>query len=225
LLAADRAPRLARLRFGDFGILLSGCALSAACVSMEPRPPNVPGVAWTRDVLAQGPTPRTLRTARATLEGRRNLLGPVALEGRGFRYRLDLVIAEPHARRALRCAQGDAGGYRCEGDGPLASFALGVQCRRGVAMIATGATWDVEAWFRDEVHVGFLVRERGRPIAAIDTDHQWVRPVWVDAALPHASRVAIDALGYVVNDLLEAEENGGMPFLCGDLASRRRYPR
>jgi hypothetical protein len=85
--------------------------------------------------------------------------------------------------------------------------------------------WRVAPWFHAGDHVGFLVRERGRLVAAIDTDHQWLRPVWVDASRSQVSRIAIDALAYVLNDVFAAEEDAGHPFLCGELSWQRRSLR
>ena len=203
-------------------ILAASCA---GCMSIEPRPPDVPGVSWSREVLVQGSTPRTLTTTRAILSGRRNLLVPRVLAESDFRYRLNLTIDQPSERHALRCEQREGGVYRCEGNGALALLELRDGCRRGLAATASGTAFTLALWRHRGVHVGFIVNEGGRPIAAIDTDHQWVRPVWIDRELSHASRVAIDTLAYVVNDMLGAEEDGGRPFLCGDLSATRRFPR
>lgn len=206
---------------------LLASVLSLGCVSVNPMPPQVRGVQWDRYVLAQGATPGTFTTARARLRGTSNDVLPYLLRADDSRYQLNLQIKRGHVESTLTCFQQETstGQYGCSGSEPVRSIALTEHCRHGVMVTSAGTSLAIEPWWIESMHVGFIVRRGERPVAAVDTDHQWTRPVWVDATLPLADLVAIDALAYVLNDVFAAEERGGLPFLCRDLSERRRHPR
>ena len=203
--------------------------LANGCVGLRPMPPQEGGVRWQRYVLAQGATPRELRSPQSTLSSATNLNVPYLLTAADFRYRLDLSAQTNHARHDVVCAQpGDrALGYQCVDTRRTPrswSLAMAPGCERGSVTDAQQID-HIEAWYQEGTHVGFVLRRGSRLIAAIDTDDTWTRPVWVAHDLDQAERHSIDLAAYVLHDMLRAEEHGGYPFLCAALSSRRRFPR
>lgn len=191
------------------------------CASLAPTPPHADTVSWDRYVLRQGATPRSFDSPRASLSSEPSLRAPGAL---GAEYELNLVVRTQSARFEVACKRSDDGGrfeIGCEGDRVFRSFSLGDECDKGV-LVTDSKQLTVSPWFAEETHVGFIVSDANRPVAAIDTDHQWARPVWIDGALAdEATAVAVDVLAYVLNDLVDVED----PSICGKLRARGRFPR
>lgn len=189
------------------------------CASLNPTPPQMDNVAWHRYVLRQGATPRSFDSPRASLSSQPSLMAPAVL---GADYKLDVVVRTQRAALEVACRRSDDGGvFECAGDHVFRSLALGDECRKGVLM-TDSKQLTVSPWFAEETHVGFIVSDGTRPVAAIDTDHQWERPVWVDAAMAdEATAVALDVLAYVLNDLVAVED----PWMCTTLLARGRFPR
>jgi hypothetical protein len=205
-------------------VVLLGCI--AACMSINPQPPRAPGTHWERYALERS-GPRGWKTSRVALTGTPNLLGPYVLEGSDFRYRLDVDVAEGNARLNVSYNQHGTRGeyYRCEATSRPFTIAFTDKCASG-RMSSDGREYSISPWFDGKTLVGFLARDDSRPIAAIDTDHQWTRPVWVASGLSFAERIDIDTLAYVVNDMIEAQLGGGYAFLCGEgMMSALRSPQ
>jgi hypothetical protein len=74
-----------------------------------------------------------------------------------------------------------------------------------------------------------MLRRGDRWLAAFDTDHQWARPIWVDRDVSEDERLALDALGAILDDLVDMElEFPGpslRPLFCGSMIEARRFPR
>lgn len=205
-------------------VVLLGCL--TACMSLNPQPPRALGTDWKRYALEPS-GPRGLKTSRVTLTGKPNLLGPYVLEGSDFRYRLAVEVNDGHARLSVVCNQQGTRGedYRCEATSRPFTIAFTDKCSSG-RMSSGGREYSISPWFDGKTLVGFLARDGSRPIAAIDTDHQWTRPVWFASGLSSAELTDVDTLAYVVNDMIEAQLGGGYAFLCGEgMMSALRFPR
>ncbi len=213
----SRRAVLAGVLFGVVG---------SACTSIDPRPPGAAGVHWERYTLAQSSPARRLKSPRVSITSAPNLQGPFVTEDRDFRYRLDVEIDDGKARRAVVCEQRGSRGeeYGCEDTHRPFSVTFASNCATG-RMSSGEREYAISPWFHGDTLVGFIAQDGSRPIVAIDTDHEWTRPVWIARGLSPAELIDVDTLAYIVNDMFAAQSSGGYPFLCGELMSAQRYPR
>ena len=201
-------------------MLLLILAGTAACVSVDPvRPPGPlrpPGSKpWVRS-LARGHS-RALQLRGALLHDvRDNATAPSQLEF-GFPYEwtgriddLNVVI--------VTCNQADrAVALTCSSEPPGAfSMRVEADCATGTIMLPDGS-FTLEPWFERSFFVGYLFRESGEAVAAVDTDHDQDFPVWFSDS--KRARATIPAALTLMSLSLE------FPQHCGRLQERRRYPR
>jgi hypothetical protein len=184
---------------------------SAGCVSVDPVPP--PGsTPWVR-TQAQGHS-RSLELLGVRLDDvEDNATSPSKLEfDFPFEWTAridDMVVTCNQADRgeALSCVSGATGAF---------SMRVEADCTAGTIVLPDGSL-TLEPWFDGPLFVGYLLRESNEVVAAIDTDHDWVFPVWFsESKRAHATVPAALAL-------LSLKLR--FPQHCGRLEKRRRFPR
>jgi hypothetical protein len=223
---------------------LAACVIlvGAGC-ALNPAPPAQTGGSWDRHELLQGPAPDAFETPRGELTLTRNVRSNLQPLSSSFRYAVDLDVESASGGSSnnhdVRCAVQRDDSYACRGP-TLLDLRLSADCTRGEVQTPAGSAvlepWFVRAdgstaepWATGDTHVGFVLRRQGRSLAAFDTDHPWARIVWVDHAVSEAERPSLDALGVILDDLIEAGTQfvgpTFRPLLCDRLVTLRRYPR
>jgi hypothetical protein len=213
--------------------------LAGVGCSIHPVPPAQSGTTWERDTILQGSAPHAFDTPRGRFVLLRNVRDHWQTRSSSFRYRVELTIDAPSGREVVRCEHRRDDSYVCTGS-ELLELRLSEDCSSGEVQTPAGTAtlepWLVrddgstaEPWATGETHVGFRLRRRDRWLAAFDTDDAWYRVVWVDSEVSDQERRSIDALGVLLDDLIEAgSEYVGptlRPMLCDRLVTLRRHPR
>ncbi len=213
--------------------------LASAGCSINPVPPARSGATWERYELTQGSAPNAVESPRGTFTLVSNVRCSLQLLSSSFRVRVDVGVESEAGEASIRCEHQPDGSYRCSSPG-LLTLRLMNGCTSGEVETPAG-TASLEPWFVHEdattaepwatgsTHVGFVLRRGDKRLAAFDTDHQWARPVWIDSEVSEDERLAIDALGAILDGLIAMENEYPGPSLeplfCGSLMQARRFPR